>query len=76
MKSAGGAYRRLAREPVASSGRALDEGLALGALGALAAMAGGMFFANYVVRGVGIAVVFVLAAGAGLRESACAEGSG
>jgi hypothetical protein len=72
ITSAGGAHRRLARRPIPGAEHALDEGLALGALGALVAMAGGMFFAGYLVRGVGIAVVFVLATAAALRESACA----
>lgn len=76
LSSASRAYGRLRGELVAGSGRALDEGLALGSIGALAAMAVGMFFASYVVRGVGIAVVFVLAAASALRESACAEGAG
>jgi O-antigen ligase len=45
-----------------------DRGLALGAVGSLAAMAGGMFFTEYVIRGVGVALVFVLALSCGLAE--------
>ena len=41
-----------------------ERGLALGSLGALAAMGVGMLFTDYIVRGVGVAVVFVLAAAA------------
>ncbi len=56
LRSAAGAWR---------AGRGgLDAGLALGAVGALCAMAGGMLFTNYLVRGVGVAVVFVLATAA------------
>jgi hypothetical protein len=47
----------------------LEEGLALGALGALVAVGGGMAFTNYLVRGVGVAVVFALASASGLREA-------
>jgi hypothetical protein len=40
----------------------LERGLALGSLAGLCAMAGGLAFTNYLVRGVGVAVVFLLAA--------------
>lgn len=52
----------------------LDRGLALGALGALVALALGMFFAEFIVRGVGVAIVFVLAMASALCESP-AEGT-
>jgi len=42
----------------------VGRGLALGALGALCAAAGGLAFTNYLVRGVGAAFVFVLACAA------------
>lgn len=48
----------------------VDRGLAMGALGAMVALAGGMFFAEYLVRGVGVAVVFIFALAAALDESA------
>ena len=38
-----------------------ERGLAVGALGAICAMAGGMFFTEYLVRGVGLVVVFAFA---------------
>jgi hypothetical protein len=50
-----------------------EKGLGLGSLGALCAMAGGMLFANYLVRGVGVAAVFVLATAVALSEAVGGE---
>jgi len=48
------------RSAAVSALRSTD-GLAVGALGAICAMAGGMFFTEYFVRGVGLVVVFAFA---------------
>jgi len=58
-----------ATRAVGASLEGLDYGLALGALGALVGAAGGMLFTEYLVRGVGVALVFVLALAAALGSA-------
>jgi hypothetical protein len=68
------AVRRGGRAALRATG--YDRALAFGAVGALAAASFGMFFAEYMVRGVGVAVVFALALCVSLDRSIPGEKPG